>query len=130
MAIVSCDQLSRDMVSHERQLLEQVGLVPQASDRPLESDDLLFYLSDPSMPMASFMQDHGLFIGDDGLHFDVAQFTAIRDLAEKVISEHAAGKFDGVWKALDLSDDQDVDYDGGYILTVLAALELMYGTQR
>jgi len=76
------------------------------------------------------MREHGLFMDEDGLHFDLAQFGAIRELAGKVISEHQDGKLDGVWKELDLSGDEDVDYDGGYILTALAALELLYGAQK
>jgi len=130
MTIVSCDQLSSDMQSSARQLIDQIGIVPQAEDRPLDANDLLFYISETSMPMATFMREHGLFMDVDGLHFDLAQLNAIRDLAEKVIAEHEAGDLDGVWRELDLSGDEDVDYDGGYILTALAALELMYGPQK
>jgi hypothetical protein len=129
MIVVSCDQLSDDMQSSSRQLIDQIGIVPQAEDRPLDAVDLLFYISETSMPMASFMRQHGLFMDADGLHFDLAQFNAIKELAEKVITEHEAGDLDGVWRELDLSGDECVDYDGGYILTALAALELMYGPQ-
>ncbi|MBN9544717.1 MAG: hypothetical protein J0I19_04535 [Alphaproteobacteria bacterium] len=103
---------------------------PQAEDRPLEADDLLFYIGETSMPMTAFMRRHGLFMDTDGLHFDLTQFGAIRTLADKVISEHESGRLDGVWKELDLSGDEDADYDGGYILTALAALDLLYGAQR
>jgi hypothetical protein len=113
-----------------RQLIDQIGIIPQAEDRPLEYNDLLFYISETSMPMAAFMRKHGLFMDGDGLHFDLAQFNAIRDLAKKVITEHEAGNSDGVWRELDLSGDEAVDYNGGYILTALAALELMYGPQK
>jgi hypothetical protein len=130
MTIVSCDQLSSDMQSSARQLIDQVGIIPQAEDRPLDASDLLFYISETSMPMATFMGKHGLFMDADGLHFDLSQFSAIRNLAEKVITEHEAGKLDGVWRELDLSGEEDADYDGGYILTALAALELMYGPQK
>jgi hypothetical protein len=130
MTIVSCDQLSSDMQSSARQLIDQIGIIPQAQNRPLDANDLFFYISETSMPMAAFMRKHGLFMDADGLHFDLAQFNAIRDLAEKVITEHKAGNLDGVWRELDLSGDEDVDYDGGYILTALAALEFMYGPQK
>jgi hypothetical protein len=130
MTIVSCDQLSSDMQSSARQLIDQVGIIPQAEDRPLDASDLLFYISETSMPMETFMGKHGLFMDADGLHFDLSQFSAIRNLAEKVITEHEAGKLDGVWRELDLSGEEDADYDGGYILTALAALELMYGPQK
>ena len=127
MTIVSCEQLSSDMQSSARQLIDQVGLIPQAEDRPLDANDLLFYISETSMPMAAFLRRHGLFMDGDGVHFDLAQFNAIRDLATRVITEHEAGNLDGVWRQLDLSEDEDADYDGSYILTALAALEFMYG---
>jgi hypothetical protein len=130
MTIVSPDQLSGDMQSFARQLIDQVGIIPQARDRPLEASDLLFYISETSMPMAAFMRTHGLFMAADGLHFDLTQFNAIRDLAKRVITEHEAGNLGGVWRDLDLSGEQDVDYDGGYILIALAALELMYSPRQ
>lgn len=126
MTIVSCDQLSKDMKSRNRLLVDAVGLIPRAHDRPLEANDLLFHLTETSMPMAAFLREHGLFVDGDGLHFDLAQFAPIREIAVKVIAERQAGNRDGVWKQFDLSTDEDLDYDGGYILTVLAALELMY----
>jgi hypothetical protein len=118
------------MQSSARQLVDQIGVIAQAEDRPLDATDLLFYISETSMPMAAFLHKHGLFTDDDGLHFDLAEFNAIRELAKKVIVEHEAGNLDGVWRELDLSGDEDVDYDGGYILTALAALELMYGPEN
>lgn len=130
MTTVSSERLSRDMQPVARQLVDDIGLIPQAEDQLPDADDLLFYLSETSMPMAAFMRKHGLFIDSDGLHFDLTQFNAIRELAGKVITEHQAGRLDGVWKELDLTGDEDVDYDGGYILVALAALELMYSPQN
>lgn len=126
MTVVSSAQLSSDMQRFSDQLIDRAAIVPQAQDRPLDADDLLFYLSETSMPMASFMRQHGLFMDADGLHFDLSQFGVIREVAEKVIAEREAGNLDGVWKQFDLSEDEDVDNDGGYILTALAALEIMY----
>jgi len=130
MTVVSLDQLSRDMQPFARRLVERVGLIPQAQDRPLNSGDLLFYLSETSMPMAAFLRRHGLFMDEDGLHFDLTQFRIIRELAEKVVAEYEAGHLDGVWKELDLSGEDDANYDGDYILTALAALELVYGSKE
>ena len=127
MTVKSNDQLSQDMRACASQLVQQAGLVPQSQDQPLGADDLLFYVSNTSMPMASFLSQHGLFMDDQGLHFDLAQFGAIKDIASKVITERQAGKLDGVWQQFDLSTDEDVDNDGTYILTALAALELLYG---
>jgi hypothetical protein len=118
------------MQSYARQLIDQIGIVPLAQDRPLDGDDLLFYVSQTPMPVAAFLRKHGLFMDADGLHFDLAQFGAIRNLAARVSAEPQAGNFDGVWRELDLSGDEAVDDDGGYILTGLAGLELMYGSQK
>lgn len=127
MTVVSLDQLSRDMRRFASPLVNEVGIIPQAEDRPLEADDLLFYLTQTSIPMAEFMSGRGLFADAQGLHFDLAQFGAIGDLAQRVIAEHQAGNTGKIWAQLDLSTDEDADNDGGYILTAIAALRLMYG---
>jgi hypothetical protein len=85
MTIISRDQLTRDMQSSAHQLIDRIGIVPLAEDRPIDADDLLYYISETSMPMARFMHEHGLFMDSDGLHVDLAQFSAIKELAEKVI---------------------------------------------
>ena len=126
MTIVSRDQLTRDIQPFTRQLVDDIGITPFEAEQPIGADDLFNYVSDASIPMVAFMRQHGLFIDTDGLHFDLTQFGAIKDLAERVIAADNAGDFDGVWRELDLSGEEDVDYDGGYILTALAALELIY----
>jgi len=126
MTVVSNQQLSKDMQAKAHLLIDQVGLMPQAQDRPLEAGDLLFYISETTMPMAAFLQSHGLFMDGEGLHFDFSQFDAIREVAVKVVAEHDAGKLDGVWKQFDLSTDEDAVYNGEYILLALAALAVMY----
>jgi hypothetical protein len=130
MPVVSLSQLTTDLQSCAAQLVEEAGLVPQATDRPMDAGDLLFYISETSMPMAAFLRKHGLFSDEDGLHYDLTQFGVISDLANKVINERRAGNLDGVWREFDLSTDDDMDNDGGYILTALAALELMYGPKK
>ncbi len=130
MPVVSLSQLTNDVRSYASRLIEQVGFIPQATDRPANAADLLFYISNTSMPMAAFLQRHGLFADYEGLHYDLAQFGAIREFANKVISERQANNLDGVWREFDLSSDDDADNDGGYILTILAALELMYGPKK
>lgn len=130
MPVVSLTQLTSDVQSYASRLIEQVGFIPQATDRPANGADLLFYISNTSMPMAAFLRRHGLFANYEGLHYDLAQFGAIRELANKVISERQANNLDGVWREFDLSSDDDADNDGGYILTMLAALELMYGPKK
>lgn len=126
MTAVSSEKLTHDMRSNAQQLVHDVGLVPQEEDRPLEAGDLLFYLSETSMPMAALLRQHGLFVDGNGLNFDLTQFIAIRRLAHSVIDEREAGDVDGVWKQLDLSTDEDADYNGAYVLTALSALELLY----
>lgn len=127
MTVVSLRQLTDDIRACAPELIDRAGFVPQATDRPPEAGDLLFYIDETSMPMAAFLKRHGLFMDGEGLHYDLSQFSAIRELAGKVISERRADNLDGVWKEFDLSSDDDIDNDGGYILTALAALELMYG---
>lgn len=128
MAVVTIEKLNSDMRASASALVESAGLVPQSRDQLLSATDLLFYLDDTSMPMADFLQAHGLFVDGEGLHFDLAQFPAIRDLAETVIRDYQAGDRDGVWKRLDLSEDEAVEGNGTYLLVVLAALELLYGS--
>lgn len=125
--VVTLEQLTRDMQPVSVQLVRDVGLTPQAEDRPLEAGDLLFYISQTTMPMAAFLQSHGLFMDDAGLHFDFGQFKAIAAVAEQVVAEGNAGKRDGVWKQFDLSAYDAADPNGFYILTALRALDFLYG---
>lgn len=81
------------------------------------------------MPMADLLRQHDLFLDDRGLNYDLTQFNAIGQIANKVIAERQAGYLEGVWKQLDLSTDEDMDSNGTYILTALAALEILYGPQ-
>lgn len=127
MTVVSMKKLTDDMQSRESLLIDEAGLIPQATDRPLEAADLLFYLSNTSMPMAAFLEQHGLFVDDEGLHFDLSQFGEIRALADKVIAERGANNLKGVWREYDLSSDDDINNNGGYILTALAAIQALYG---
>lgn len=126
MTIVSVARLTRDIQSRAQQISGQTDFVAQARDRLPDGNDLLFYVSETSMPMADFLQRHGLFVDGAGLHFDLAQFDAIREMAGKVVAEREAGKLDGVWQEFDLSEDDDIDTNGGYILTALAVLDLLY----
>jgi hypothetical protein len=128
MTAITTDQLSKDMQTRVPQL-ESAGLVPQSPDQPVNANDLLFYLTETSMPMADFLRQHGLFLDGRGLNFDLGQFGAIREVADKVIAERQAGNLDGVWKQFDLSTDEDMDNNGGYVLIALAAIEILYGAR-
>ncbi len=128
MAVVTSEQLTRDMQASARLLVEQAGLVPQSRDQPLSANDLLFYLSGTSMPMADFLRAHGLAVDGEGLHYDPARFPAIRAVAQAVIREYQEGDRADAWKRFDLSEDEDVEGNGTYLLVVLAALDLLYGS--
>ena len=39
MTSVTCEQLTHDMRLHAQQLVNEIGIVPRAEDRPLEADD-------------------------------------------------------------------------------------------
>ncbi|MBN9056532.1 MAG: hypothetical protein J0H80_22815 [Rhizobiales bacterium] len=67
-AYVTTEKLSSDMQASAGALVESTGLVPQSRDQPLNANDLLFYLDGTSMPMADFLQAHGLFVDGEGLH--------------------------------------------------------------
>lgn len=128
MAVVTTEKLSSDMQASASALVESTGLVPQSRDQPLSATDLLFYLDDTSMPMADFLQEHGLFVDGEGLHFDPAQFPTIRACAEDVIRDYQAGDRSGVWKRFDLAEDEAVEGNGTYLLIVLDALAFLYGS--
>lgn len=127
MTVVSYEQLTSAMQSSADRLRDEVGLVPQAADRPLEGSDLLFYLSGTTMPMADFLQAHGLYVDGQGVHFDLEQFGTIKATAEQIIAEREAGNMHGTWQTFDLSTDEDVDSNAGYLLLALGALQLLYG---
>ena len=127
MTAISTEQLSKDMQLHV-QPLEAAGLIPQSRDQLINANDLLFYLTEISMPMADFLRQHGLFLDSQGFNFDLDQAGSIKQVADKVIAERQAGYLDGVWKQFDLSTDEDIDTNGGYILIVLAAIEILYGS--
>ncbi|MBB3612745.1 hypothetical protein [Rhizobium sp. BK602] len=128
MTAISTEQLTKDMQA-SAQKLEEAGLIPQSQDQPLNANDLLFYLTETSMPMADLLHQHGLFLDGRGLNYDLAQFDFIGQIANKVVTERQAGYLGGVWKQLDLSTDEDMDSNGTYILTALVALEILYGPQ-
>lgn len=128
MTVISTEQLSKDMQASVEKV-EAAGLVPQSRDQPLNANDLLFYLTETSMPMADYLQKHGLFLDRNGLNFDFDEFDAIRYTANEVISQRQAGDLDGVWKQFDLSTDEDVDTNGGYILIALAVIDALYGQE-
>ena len=128
MAVVTTEKLSSDMQASASALVEGTGLVPQSRDQPLSATDLLFYLDNTSMPMADFLQAHGLFVDGEGLHFDTAQFPAIRSLAETVIRDYQACDREGAWKRFDLAEDEAVEGNGTYLLIVIDALAFLYGS--
>ncbi|MFS8048074.1 hypothetical protein [Rhizobium sp. BR 314] len=128
MTVVSIEQLSKD-IQASAQRIEEAGLIPQSRDQPLNANDLLFYLTGTSMPMADFLRQHGLFLNDQGLNFDITQFGLIGRMANDVIAQRQAADMQGVWKQFDLSTDEDMDSNGSYILIALEALEILYGAR-
>ncbi|MFT4158724.1 hypothetical protein [Shinella sp.] len=128
MTVVTTEKLSSDMRASAGTLGEGTGFVPQSRDQPLSATDLLFYLDDTTMPMADFLKENGLFVDGEGLHFDLARFAAIRTVAETVIRDYQAGDRAGAWKRFDLSEDEDIEGNGTYLLVVLAVLDRLYGS--
>ncbi len=128
MTFVPIQQLTTDIRAHDLPNAG-IGFTPQATDRPLEAADLLFYVSFASEKMSDFMRSHGLLVTFDGLNFDLAQLDAIREAAARVVAEGEAKIFDGVWEEYGLSSDDDVKNNGAFILVAVAAIELLYGAK-
>ncbi len=128
MTFVPIQQLTTDIRAHDLPNAG-IGFTPQATDRPLEAADLLFYVSFASEKMADFMRRHGLLVTFDGLNFDLAQLDAISDVAAKVVAEGKANNFAGVWQEYGLSSDDDVKNNGAFILVAVAAIKLLYGAK-
>lgn len=128
MTFVPIQQLTADIRAHDLPRAG-IGFFPQATDRPLEAADLLFYLGLTSEKMADFLRKHGLHATFDGLNFDLAQLDAIKDVAARVVAEGEARHFDGVWEEYDLSSDDDVKNNGAFILVAVAAIKLLYGAK-
>lgn len=128
MTFVPIQQLTNDVRAHDLRGAG-IGFTPQATDRPLEAADLLFYVSFVSERMADFLRRHGLQVMFDGLNFDLAQLDAIEAVATRVVSEGKSNNFDGAWREYGLSSPDDVRNNGEYLLTAIAAIRLLYGAK-
>lgn len=102
---------------------------PQAEDRPLEADDLLFYIGETSMPMTAFMRRHGLFMDTDGLHFDLTQFAPSGHSRIKSSPNMNPADWTGCGRSW-IFPATKTPIMMAAILTALAALDLLYGAQR
>lgn len=90
-------------------------------------DDILYYLSEASVPMTLWLAEHRLYF-DGSLHFDPSEFDVISERAQAIIDEYE-GAPGTLWEDFGLSGDDDVDYNGGYILIFLETIrELNNGT--
>ncbi len=127
MTVVTIAQLSKDLQASAQSVIDRAGLIPQSPDQGLSANDLLSCLLQTSIPMAAFLRNNSLYTDDDGLHFDLARFPAIQAVASQIIAEYQAGNRDDLWQKYDLQTDEDADTNGGYILTALATLEILYG---
>jgi hypothetical protein len=128
MTYVPIQQITTDIRTHDLSNAG-IGFTPQATDRPLEAADLLFYVSLTSEKMADLLRKHGLYVTFDGLNFDLAQLDVIGEVAARVVAEGKAHNFDGVWEEYGLSSDDDVKNNGEYILVAIAAIKLLYGSK-
>lgn len=109
--------LNAHAIQHE----DRLGLVLDA-DEP----NVTYYISSCTPAVASFLRQHGLFVEGDHVHYDPFQRGPIETLARTIIDEYDSGAGE-TWKAYHLQGDDDVDYNGGYILIFLDLLQDFLG---
>lgn len=69
------------------------------------------------------MKSFGLDAGEEGVTWDPAKLNRIEELANQVMDEYDSEGSGKVWEQYDLSGDDDVDYNGGYILMFIDCLK-------
>lgn len=95
-----------------------------------EHDSAAYYLSEASPQFTAMMLTHGLYIDGDTLEVQEDQLEYIEDEALRVIASFDnGGQTSRAWEEYGLSGDNDVDYNGGYILIFIEALRAYIGEQ-
>lgn len=127
MTTWSMDELRRRLEEHKEEVIDICG--PEM-DEEAGDEYFLYYLSEASDAMTNWLKGRGLFVAteEDGeryLNFDRSRFEEIRLMAASVIDEYDSDEDHGVWSQFNLSGDDDVDYNGGYIFIILNVLELL-----
>ena len=86
--------------------------------------DAQYYLSETKPEFAKMLRACGLYVDDTGtmLHYDPDHFAEIRAACDAIIDEYDHSDDKPTWDYFDLHGDDDVDYHGGYITSVLDAL--------
>lgn len=121
------DELRRRIEEHKQGVIDICGPDIEEDEDPV--DYLLYYLSEASDAMTDWLKERGLFTSLDPsgakcLHFDRSRFDEISKMAGSIIDEYDSVNGDP-WEEFGLSGDDDVDYNGGYILIVVGVLELL-----
>jgi hypothetical protein len=85
---------------------------------------LMHFLGSCTPKFREFMQSQGLHWDGVWINFDVGRFPIIRAIADRVREDYEKDPMvRDLWNCLELSGDDDVDYNGGYITTALDILE-------
>lgn len=96
-------------------------------DLVLDEDDPdpTYFLSEASEEFTAFLRDHELYLDGETIHFDPSQFTRIEQECNAIVDEYDSDRvIDGsLWNAYGLQGDDDVDYNGGYILIFIDLLK-------
>lgn len=109
-----------DLTRHALEAEERLKLGTMPDD-----PDPTYFLSEASQEFSLFLREHGLYVEGDHVNYEPSQREEIERECNAVIEEYDNDRVvDGtVWEAYGLQGDDDVDYNGGYILTFLELVE-------
>jgi hypothetical protein len=112
---ISIADLTAYAIAHD----ERLGLVLDEND-----PNPTYYLSEATPLFSAFLRDHGLYVDGDHVHYDPTQHGAIELQCNAFIDEYDddGGPADS-WTQFGLQGDDDVDYNGGYVLVFLELVE-------
>lgn len=83
-------------------------------------DDLAYYLGAASEKFSAWLKERDLFIENDTLTFNLDTYPQIAQMCLAIQREYDYNAQSGpLWKEFDLSGDDDVDYNGGYLIIAM-----------
>lgn len=121
MANVKISALVEFANANAEMLENSIGVFP--CDDVFEADDLLQFIHSCTPSIGEFLHEHGLFVDGDTIYYAPEQYDVIGELTARVVNEYdSADRRMPTWRKYELSGDDDVDYNGGYIDTFIDLL--------